>query len=564
MSTPRTPCQPNQLDAFWCDELPVEQIGWLEEHLSVCELCQSRFEELLNSQRLVPILLDSRSELQTRSQVSTIHRSGDGLRDAAIRDVISHESKPSRSPPHEGRSVSPVSSGSVSFSGTQLSESGQRDRQHGMREFAARWFPLGADHPHANEQNDWEMFDGTQKLEADQHHSHRHTPSGLGGKSLGAIEHFDLLEPIGSGGMGFVYRAYDRRLHRLVALKILTPSMAATGAARQRFLREAQAAATIASPHVVPIHAVGQVAELPYLVMSLVDGPDLHRWILEAGPLPMVQSLRIAHQVAAGLLAAHQQGIVHRDVKPGNILILPSIMQASLTDFGLAMVADEASLTNSGLTPGTPSYMSPEQARGETIDARSDWYSLGCVLYCMLVGHPPFRGPHAMAILTRLQQEDPKPPSHYRAEIPPWLDRLVMQLLVRDPERRLTDGLTIARLFSDCVQHLEHPGGHSVPAELIEKSRANGRRRFLAVGMVVSILCLFLAGWWAVNKQAIGEAIPPGPEMSTILQDTSADATEVIQAEAHLQLMSIQAEELEREVQIQQLDRDISSIETEP
>jgi hypothetical protein len=548
MSLSRTPCQPQRLDAFWKEELSADQVCLLEEHLSSCELCQSRFEEYLQQQSLIPVLIESRAELQARS--SDLPTTKDPSESRVLQD--------------DGLSVNLLPS-----------VSRQRDQLQGMREFAARWFPLNSEHPHSADQVPANGNTPSTKgnLRSQAVRSQANCSGGLSGQeagglsgqvALGAIEHFDLLDPIGSGGMGFVYKAYDRRLHRLVALKVLTPTMAATGAARQRFLREAQAAATIVSPHVVPIHAIGQVAELPYLVMSLVDGPDLHRWILQHGPLPLVQSLRIAHQIATGLLAAHRQGIVHRDVKPGNILIQPSIMQASLTDFGLAMVADEASLTNSGLTPGTPSYMSPEQARGETIDARSDWYSLGCVLYTMLVGHPPFRGPHAMAILTRLQNEDPKPPSHYRTELPPWLDRLIMLLLVRDPDLRLTEGPTIARMLSECIQHLEHPSGHSIPAELIEKSPANGRRRILAVAMVVSVLCLFLGGWWFVNKQAIRDAMPTVPETSTTLQNTSADEAEVIQAEAHLQFMSIQAEELEREYQIQQLDRDISSIETGP
>lgn len=552
MNESRSACQPEWLGQFWEDNLAAEQITALEQHLSVCELCQSRFDEHLSRQPVASLLEDTRSELQVGS--SNFDRSGSRLR--------LHRSAPSLPP--TGYEQSDSSHAEI---GSEQHDK-QRDEQHaGLCALAGRLFPVPPDHPHLQDAADARG----QRPEA--------------GKLLGAVEHFDLLEPIGSGGMGFVYKAYDRRLQRLVALKVLSPSVATVGAARQRFLREARAAATIVSPHVVPIHAVAQVDGLPYLVMSLIDGPDLQHWILHHGPLSMASSLRIAQQIATGLEAAHGQGIVHRDVKPANILLQPSIMQAALTDFGLAMVTDDASLTHSGLTAGTPSFMSPEQARGDAIDARSDWYSLGCVLYTMLIGHPPFRGSHAMAVLTRLQGEEPKPPSYYRGEIPPWLDRLVLRLLTRDVDQRLTDSTVIISTLAGCVQHLDNPSRHELPLLLQQP-----RRRRAAWRAAVGLCFLALGGWtgWVAwrpsrlnqserpaHRSADGESLtqsqssasvaPPNRDSQSPPTDSDPQSVkqQVITAEVHLRRSELlRAEEVVAET-IEQLERELWEIESQ-
>jgi serine/threonine protein kinase len=540
MKSSRTACHPERLAAFWSEGLPDEQLQVLEEHLSTCELCQSRFEEQISSRQVLPMLE------HLRGQVSSVSiPPNDPLRQADDRS----------------------------------------QNQLGIREFAARWFPIGSDHPVANPPADSHRGttvppNGTSLFDAPQSNE----------QLLGAIDHFDLLQPLGSGGMGFVYKAYDRRLQRLVAVKVLSPTMASTGAARQRFLREAQAAATIVSPHVVPIHSIGTIGGLPYLVMSYVDGTDLQHWIHDNGKMAIVDSLRIGQQISAGLLAAHQQGIVHRDVKPGNVLIRPAILQASITDFGLAMVADEASLTNSGLTPGTPSFMSPEQARGETIDARSDWYSLGCVLYTMLVGHPPYRGPHAVAILTRMLSEEPKPPSHYRPEIPPWLDRLVLLLLHRDADRRLADGENVQRLFADCIRHLENPSRYALPGDLMPRKLAFRPVGYAMAGIIALISLMMI---WRVYQPAVWPGTAKVPAVSSSMtaetlhqhngfshgptiesmsdteidpadsNPTSVDSPDVIFAETILLRQQFLSEERATNRLLQQLDEELRALEIE-
>src|SRR5262245_25481364 len=208
---------------------------------------------------------------------------------------------------------------------------------------------------------------------------------------LGRLGPYQVMEVRGRGGMGVVLKAFEPALHRVVAIKVLAPQLAASATARQRFVREAQAAAAVRDDHVVAIHAVGEAKGLPYLVMEYVEGPSLQERLDGGKPLPLPEVLRIGAQVAAGLAAAHALGLVHRDVTPANILLDQS-GRAKLTDFGLARAAADIRLTQSGVVAGTPQYMAPEQGRGEPVDPRADLFSLGSVLYAMCTGGPPFRG----------------------------------------------------------------------------------------------------------------------------------------------------------------------------
>src|SRR5262249_44715391 len=216
--------------------------------------------------------------------------------------------------------------------------------------------------------------------------------------SLGRIGSYEILDEIGRGGMGVVYKALDPALHRVVAIKVLAPQLAVSGAARKRFEREARAAAAVCHEHVVTIHAVEEFKGLPYLVMHYVAGVSLQDKISSCGPLPVAEVLRIGTQTAAGLAAAHAQGLIHPDVKPANILLENGCGPVQLTDFSLARAIDDASVTQSGVVTGTPQYMAPEQARGEPLDARADLFSLGSVLYTLCTGRPPFRGGHPLEV----------------------------------------------------------------------------------------------------------------------------------------------------------------------
>ena len=194
---------------------------------------------------------------------------------------------------------------------------------------------------------------------------------------------------VGRGGMGTVFRAFDERLHRVVAIKVMAAGLAATATARQRFTREARAAAAVCHEHVVTIHAVEEEHRPPFLVMQYVEGASVQEKLNRWGALPTTEILRIGMQAASGLAAAHAHGLVHRDIKPANILLEGNVERVKITDFGLARAADDASLSQSGVIAGTPLYMSPEQAEGARIDHRSDLFSLGSVLYAACTGRAP-------------------------------------------------------------------------------------------------------------------------------------------------------------------------------
>ena len=188
--------------------------------------------------------------------------------------------------------------------------------------------------------------------------------------------------------------------------------------------------------NVIEIYGVAEAAGLPYLVMPYVRGPSLQRRLDDEGPLAVVEILRVGMQAAAGLAAAHAQGLVHRDVKPANILLADGIERVKLTDFGLARAADDASLTKTGIIAGTPQYMSPEQARGEAVDQRSDLFSLGSVLYAMCTGRPPFRAETSYGVLRRITDEEPRPIREINPEIPEWLCGIVAKLMAKRPDDR--------------------------------------------------------------------------------------------------------------------------------
>jgi serine/threonine protein kinase len=276
--------------------------------------------------------------------------------------------------------------------------------------------------------------------------------------SIGRIGHYEVLEVLGRGGFGIVFRAFDDVLQRVVAVKVLAPSLAATSPARKRFIREARAAGVIQHENVVRIHGTGE-EPLPYLVMEFVSGETLQNRLDRIGPLDVLEVLRIGRQIAEGLAAAHEKGLIHRDIKPSNILIEGGSRElAKLTDFGLARAADDASVTRSGIVAGTPMYMAPEQARGEALDHRADLFSLGSVLYAMLTGRPPFRASGTMAVLKRVCEENPRPIREVIPEVPEWLCRIVEKLQAKDPAERFQSAKEVADLLERHLAHMQQPG----------------------------------------------------------------------------------------------------------
>jgi serine/threonine-protein kinase len=309
---------------------------------------------------------------------------------------------------------------------------------------------------------------------------------------LGRMGSYDVLEMIGSGGFGVVLKGYDRELNRYVAIKVLAPHLAHSAAARKRFAREAQAAAAIVHPHVVPIHAVDG-GTLPYLVMPFIAGESLQQRIDRVGPLEVKEILRIGMQTAHGLAAAHAQGLVHRDIKPANILLEHGVDRVMLTDFGLARAMDDASLTRSTVIAGTPQYMSPEQARGEAIDFRTDLFSLGSVMYAMCVGHPPFRAETMLGVLRRVSDESPRPVRELNPDMPAWLEIVLQRLLAKTAARRFQSAADLAALLEQCLAHVQQPTVSRLPESLVGRSvrlPASRRRRMVQAVSAVALIGL--------------------------------------------------------------------------
>ena len=251
--------------------------------------------------------------------------------------------------------------------------------------------------------------------------------------------HYELDQEIGRGGMGVVYRAKDRRLKRTVAIKILPPELAFRSEIKTRFLREAETAAQLNHPNIVDIYAVDEAEGIVYFVMAYITGDNLAKRLHDHGSLSVDETRRTLRDVADALAYAHERGVIHRDIKPDNILIDAQSGRPMVTDFGIARAVSDGDsrLTATGIAIGTPTYMSPEQAAGErTIDGRSDLYSLGIVGYQMLTGEPPFVANSTPAILVKHISERPTPIEQRRADVPPELARIIMTLLEKDPANR--------------------------------------------------------------------------------------------------------------------------------
>ncbi len=318
--------------------------------------------------------------------------------------------------------------------------------------------------------------------------------------SLGRLGHYEVLEVLGQGGFGIVVKAFDEVLHRVVAIKVMSEQMAATSPPRQRFLREARSAAAVRHDNVVAIHDI-QEQPIPYLVMEYIPGQTLQEKLDETGPLNVAEVSRLGQQIANGLAAAHAMGLIHRDIKPSNILLESGIEQrVKITDFGLARAADDASLTQSGLIAGTPMYMSPEQAAGETIDHRADLFSLGSVLYVMVSGRPPFRASTTMGVLKRVAEDTPRPLREIIPEVPEWLAAIIAKLHAKKPEERFQTAKEVADLLGQHLAHWQHPSSvppprvspEAVAATALSASRPRQSRfpGVLVAVLLILVLCI--------------------------------------------------------------------------
>lgn len=342
---------------------------------------------------------------------------------------------------------------------------------------------------------------------------------------LGRIGRYDVERLIGSGGMGVVFKAYDTELNRPVAVKLLAPYLAENGSARKRFARESRAAAAVVDEHVVAIHNVesGDTPQQPpFLVMKYIAGGSLQQRLDRDGPLDVCEVLRIGMQTAKGLAAAHAQGLIHRDVKPSNILLDEGVERALLTDFGLARAEDDACLTRSGFHPGTPHYMSPEQVRGEAIDGRSDLFSLGCVLYALCTGHPPFRAETSYAVLRRITDDTARPIRELNSNIPEWLDQFVLKLLSKSREDRFDSAAEVAGLLEDCLAHVQHPTTTPLPKTVAQFSRRRPSTHNCGKGRIPPSKLAFI-GFAAFSLVVAGVLIVLEMNKGTLTIESNAD-----------------------------------------
>ena len=333
--------------------------------------------------------------------------------------------------------------------------------------------------------------------------------------SLGRIGHYDVLQVLGNGGFGIVFRAFDDVLHRVVAVKVLSPQMAATSPARKRFLREARSSAQVRHENVVQVYEVGE-QPLPYIAMEFIPGETLQQRLDRTGPIDVVEVVRIGRQIAEGLAAAHATDLIHRDIKPANVLLEGGQLRVKITDFGLARAADDASISQSGIIAGTPMYMAPEQARGETLDQRADLFSLGSVLYVMASGRPPFRANNTVAVLKRVAGDTPRPIREIIPETPQWLCDIIAKLHAKDPDERFQSARDVADVLADCEAQLKENAKlkdfSRIPRR---KSQPSGRwKRVAATIVLLPVIALGATEFAGVTllfrgQQATNDPIKP-------------------------------------------------------
>jgi HD-like signal output (HDOD) protein/tRNA A-37 threonylcarbamoyl transferase component Bud32 len=250
------------------------------------------------------------------------------------------------------------------------------------------------------------------------------------------LDGYQIQSVLGRGAMGVVFKGYEPGLNRHVAIKVMSRDLEFDEDARKRFAREARSVAAIRHQNVVAVYAVREASNTTYLVMEFIEGESLEQWQDRDGRLPLPALIRITEQVAAGLAAAHSRGIIHRDVKPANILIERETGRAVLTDFGLARMEDGVKLSSTACLVGTPLYMSPEYIMGGELDARADLFSLGGVLYTLASGKSPFDGVNSFAVFTQVCEHHPPPVRELRSDVPAWFDELVMSLLAKSRDDR--------------------------------------------------------------------------------------------------------------------------------
>ena len=326
-------------------------------------------------------------------------------------------------------------------------------------------------------------------------------PNGIGKFADHEIEGF-----LGAGGMGIVLKAFDDSLQRHVAIKLLPPNAATNQESRFRFLREARAAASIDHENVVTIHAVDEFNGIPYLIMQYVNGESLYLLLQKKKKLDTGELIQFATQVASGLAEAHRRGIIHRDIKPANILIEQETGKALVTDFGLAQTVHEDRLTQSGYAAGTPCFMSPEQAKAEPLDARSDLFSFGAVLYTAATGDVPFEGDSIYAVIRHVCESSPTPVSERNPAVPVWLSQAIEKLMMKDPSQRFQS----AKSFSEELKSKSREAipVHTQDADVTDEAPTPEKRNSIGIGIGLALFFVALVlgiVYWNSDREKLPE-----------------------------------------------------------
>lgn len=396
---------------FLCGGLPDEVATRIAFHIGGCIGCAKRAETLRVSDALVGVVR------QPPPPLSAVDRE-------QIDSLIAY--RPEAEPMASPRPLVPVSPVTVSEAGAETP-------------------PDGTDRPKA----DW---------------------------GIGHLGTYRLTAILGTGGMGTVYEAIDTQLHRRVAVKVMNASVARNTLARQRFLREARAAASVRTPHIITIYQVGESRETLYLAMEILEGETLQDRCVRQGILPIRDAVRIARETAIGLTVAHGKRLIHRDIKPANLWLEDPHGHVKILDFGLVRPVDagDLRLTPDGMGVGTPGYVAPEQVQGKAVDGRADLFSLGCVLYRMVTGRPPFHGKTILEVLTALAVDTPPRPSQVNPAVPHELDTLIVQMMMKRPEQRPVSASALVERLT-AIERSILSGTAQTP--ILDLLPAPGRRR---------------------------------------------------------------------------------------
>jgi formylglycine-generating enzyme required for sulfatase activity/tRNA A-37 threonylcarbamoyl transferase component Bud32 len=314
---------------------------------------------------------------------------------------------------------------------------------------------------------------------------------------------------LGAGGFAVVYLVRDVHLKRKLAVKVLSPDVITSHSVLERFRREAETVAQLSHPHIVKLHFIGQKDDLVYLVMEMIDGGSLAERLTREGQLPIEDAARMFSEIASALAHAHKRGVIHRDIKPQNVLLDSESGRALVTDFGIARTAEGGSLTATGMVVGTPAYLSPEQVTGEPSDHRADIYALGVMMYEMLSGQPPFTGATPTAVLMKRLGGPPAPLRSIRPEIPAPLEELVDACLATDPNERLQNAADITRTLTG---HSPVSGGHTTSTRLrvSKKKKSMSRGTMITIAVVAVVIVGAAIGAFAMAGGSRGTAaVPP-------------------------------------------------------